>query len=129
MLVRNLCVFDCANILGCAPSAVLVIADRASRATVMAIASHSDCTGALNTNNDCANMCTVNSSVRFLIADRARCVTVKAIATVGRRFLMIAPTFLVVHCQQFSDRASKVTVKAIVVNASHSGDTGGGTGF
>ena len=72
-------------------------------------------------------MCTVSSSVRFLIADRARCVTVKAIATVGRRFLMIAPTFLVVHRQQFSDRASKVTVKAIAVHASHSGDTGGGT--
>ena len=41
------CFNDCANILGCAPSAVLLIADSASRVTVMAIASHSDCTGAL----------------------------------------------------------------------------------
>ena len=94
---------------------ILLIADRASKVTVKAIAlcgSHSECTGERTVGRifyACLRhhswLCTVSSSVRFLIADHASRVIVKAIAshsectgarTIGQtRVLMIAPTFLV----------------------------------
>ena len=89
----------CANILGRAPLAVL-IADRASRVTVKAIASHSECTGARTV----GRMRVLMIAPTFLVVHH-------------HQFCFIA------------DRASRVTVKAIALRASHSECTDHRTGL